>query len=126
MEKLDERLQTFKTVKSSTSSGRAKWFHNLYLRGNVIYLLLSYTLLVAEARNLTTKDDASKGRSDCYCLIQLGEQCFRTQTAWKNITPFWGEEYSMVISDPNADVLSVCVFDEEPGGKDTPVIKTRR
>jgi hypothetical protein len=27
----------------------------------------------------------------------------------------------MSISDPGSDILSVVVFDEEPGGKDTPV-----
>ena len=70
---------------------------------------------------MTTAEDAKKGRSDCYCIVQLGSELFRTQTSWKTATPFWGEEYTLSILNEKLDMLNITVFDEEPGSKDVPV-----
>ena len=35
------------------------------------------------------------GKSDPYCLVQMGQQCYRTKTITKTLDPVWNEECKM-------------------------------
>uniref|UniRef100_A0A8C3ADG5 RAS protein activator like 1 n=1 Tax=Cyclopterus lumpus TaxID=8103 RepID=A0A8C3ADG5_CYCLU len=49
---------------------------------------------IVEGRNLPAKDVS--GTSDPYCIVKVdNEVVARTATVWKNLSPFWGEEYTL-------------------------------
>uniref|UniRef100_A0A667ZZG4 RAS protein activator like 1 n=1 Tax=Myripristis murdjan TaxID=586833 RepID=A0A667ZZG4_9TELE len=49
---------------------------------------------IVEGRNLPAKDVS--GTSDPYCIVKVDNEIVaRTATVWKNLSPFWGEEYTL-------------------------------
>ncbi|XP_042297423.1 rasGAP-activating-like protein 1 [Sceloporus undulatus] len=71
---------------------------------------------VGEGRDLPAKDVS--GTSDPYCIIKVdNEVVARTATVWKNLNPFWGEEYTLHLP-MGFHNLSFYVLDEDTIGHD--------
>ncbi|CAK6950325.1 rasGAP-activating-like protein 1 [Scomber scombrus] len=71
---------------------------------------------IVEGRNLPAKDVS--GTSDPYCLVKVdNEVVARTATVWKNLNPFWGEEYTLHLP-MGFHSLSFHVMDEDTIGHD--------
>ncbi|KAL7885197.1 hypothetical protein AOLI_G00079670 [Acnodon oligacanthus] len=70
----------------------------------------------AEGRNLPAKDVS--GTSDPYCIVKVdNEVVARTATVWKNLSPFWGEEYTLHLP-MGFHTLTFYVMDEDTIGHD--------
>ncbi|MGH0139736.1 UNVERIFIED_CONTAM: hypothetical protein FKN15_028629 [Acipenser sinensis] len=62
--------------------------------------------------------DGSSGTSDPYCIVKVdNEVVARTATVWKNLNPFWGEEYTLHLP-MGFHSLSFYVMDEDTIGHD--------
>ncbi|KAF7199872.1 rasGAP-activating-like protein 1 isoform X2 [Nothobranchius furzeri] len=71
---------------------------------------------IVEGRNLPAKDVS--GTSDPYCIVKVdNEVVARTATVWKNLNPFWGEEYTLHLP-MGFHTLSFLVMDEDTIGHD--------
>ncbi|XP_037536490.1 rasGAP-activating-like protein 1 [Nematolebias whitei] len=71
---------------------------------------------IVEGRNLPAKDVS--GTSDPYCIVKVdNEVVARTATVWKNLNPFWGEEYTLHLPT-GFHSLSFLVMDEDTIGHD--------
>ncbi|TNM90237.1 rasGAP-activating-like protein 1 isoform X1 [Takifugu flavidus] len=71
---------------------------------------------IVEGRNLPAKDVT--GTSDPYCIVKVdNEVVARTATVWKNLNPFWGEEYTLHLP-MGFHSLSFHVMDEDTIGHD--------
>ncbi|KAL2092141.1 hypothetical protein ACEWY4_011939 [Coilia grayii] len=71
---------------------------------------------IVEGRNLPAKDVS--GTSDPYCIVKVdNEVVARTATVWKNLNPFWGEEYTLHLP-MGFHMLSFYVMDEDTIGHD--------
>ncbi|XP_077456370.1 RAS protein activator like 1 [Stigmatopora argus] len=71
---------------------------------------------IVEGRNLPAKDVS--GSSDPYCIVKVdNEVVARTATVWKNLNPFWGEEYTLHLPT-GFHSLSFHVMDEDTFGHD--------
>ncbi|XP_067087360.1 rasGAP-activating-like protein 1 isoform X1 [Osmerus mordax] len=71
---------------------------------------------IVEGRNLSAKDVS--GTSDPYCIVKVdNEVVARTATVWKNLNPFWGEEYTLHLP-MGFHTLSFYVMDEDTIGHD--------
>ncbi|XP_063000421.1 rasGAP-activating-like protein 1 [Elgaria multicarinata webbii] len=71
---------------------------------------------VVEGKDLPAKDVS--GTSDPYCIIKVdNEVVARTATVWKNLNPFWGEEYTLHLP-MGFHNLSFYVLDEDTIGHD--------
>ncbi|XP_067270660.1 rasGAP-activating-like protein 1 isoform X3 [Pseudorasbora parva] len=66
---------------------------------------------IVEGRNLPAKDVS--GTSDPYCIVKVdNEVVARTATVWKNLNPFWGEEYTLHLPT-GFHTLTFYVMDED-------------
>ncbi|XP_029115564.1 rasGAP-activating-like protein 1 [Scleropages formosus] len=66
---------------------------------------------IVEGRNLPAKDVS--GTSDPYCIVKVdNEVVARTATVWKNLNPFWGEEFTLHLP-MGFHTLSFYVMDED-------------
>ncbi|XP_043533487.1 multiple C2 and transmembrane domain-containing protein 2-like isoform X2 [Chiloscyllium plagiosum] len=65
---------------------------------------------VVKASNLAAADFA--GKSDPFCVLELGNDKLQTHTVYKNLNPAWNKVFSFNIRDIH-DVLEVTVFDED-------------
>ncbi|XP_078363038.1 rasGAP-activating-like protein 1 isoform X2 [Oculina patagonica] len=73
-------------------------------------------LRIGEGKNLPKKDIS--GKSDPYCIVKVdNEVVARTATVWRDLEPFWGEEYTMFLPVGFTN-LSVYVYDEDTIGFD--------
>uniref|UniRef100_A0A8C1A515 RAS protein activator like 1b (GAP1 like) n=2 Tax=Cyprinus carpio TaxID=7962 RepID=A0A8C1A515_CYPCA len=71
---------------------------------------------IVEGRNLPAKDVS--GTSDPYCIIKVdNEVVARTATVWRNLNPFWGEEYTLHLP-MGFHTLTFYVMDEDTIGHD--------
>ncbi|XP_043924371.1 rasGAP-activating-like protein 1 [Protopterus annectens] len=71
---------------------------------------------IVEGKNLPAKDVS--GTSDPYCIVKIdNEVVARTATIWKNLNPFWGEEYTLHLP-MGFHNLSFYVMDEDTIGHD--------
>ncbi|XP_030438202.1 rasGAP-activating-like protein 1 isoform X1 [Gopherus evgoodei] len=71
---------------------------------------------VVEGRSLPAKDVS--GTSDPYCIVKVdNEVVARTATVWKNLNPFWGEEYTLHLP-MGFHSLAFYVLDEDTIGHD--------
>ncbi|XP_059844073.1 rasGAP-activating-like protein 1 [Hypanus sabinus] len=71
---------------------------------------------IIEGRNLPAKDVS--GTSDPYCLVKVdNEVVARTATVWRDLNPFWGEEYTLHLP-MGFHNLSFYVMDEDTIGHD--------
>uniref|UniRef100_A0AAY4CQT2 RAS protein activator like 1 n=1 Tax=Denticeps clupeoides TaxID=299321 RepID=A0AAY4CQT2_9TELE len=71
---------------------------------------------VVEGRGLPAKDVS--GTSDPYCIVKVDHEVVaRTATVWKNLNPFWGEEYTLHLP-MGFHTLSFYVMDEDTIGHD--------
>ncbi|XP_067406367.1 rasGAP-activating-like protein 1 [Emydura macquarii macquarii] len=71
---------------------------------------------VVEGRDLPAKDVS--GTSDPYCIVKVdNEVVARTATVWKNLNPFWGEEYTLHLP-MGFHSLAFYVLDEDTIGHD--------
>ncbi|XP_056135595.1 rasGAP-activating-like protein 1 [Lampris incognitus] len=71
---------------------------------------------IVEGRSLPAKDVS--GTSDPYCIVKIdNEVVARTATVWKNLNPFWGEEYTLHLP-MGFHSLSFYVMDEDTIGHD--------
>ncbi|KAJ3604025.1 hypothetical protein NHX12_028766 [Muraenolepis orangiensis] len=71
---------------------------------------------IVEGRSLPAKDVS--GTSDPYCIVKVdNEVVARTATIWKNLSPFWGEEFTLHLP---AGFHSLCfyVMDQDTIGHD--------
>ncbi|XP_015762443.1 PREDICTED: ras GTPase-activating protein 4-like [Acropora digitifera] len=68
-------------------------------------------LRIGEGKNLPRKD--LTGKIDPYCIVKVDENIVaRTATIWKDLEPFWGEEYTLFLPSSFTNI-SVFVYDEE-------------
>lgn len=73
-------------------------------------------LRIGEGKNLPRKDIS--GKSDPYCIVKVDNDVVaRTATVWRDLEPFWGEEYTMFLPAGFTN-LSVYVYDEDTIGVD--------
>lgn len=73
-------------------------------------------LRIGEGKNLPRKDIS--GKSDPYCIVKVDNNAVaRTATVWRDLEPFWGEEYTMFLPVGFTN-LSVYVYDEDTIGVD--------
>ncbi|KAM4616916.1 rasGAP-activating-like protein 1 isoform 2-T2 [Polymixia lowei] len=71
---------------------------------------------IVEGRSLPAKDVS--GTSDPYCIVKVdNEVVARTATVWKNLNPFWGEEYTLHLP-MGFHSLAFYVMDEDTIGHD--------
>nr|XP_021334215.1 rasGAP-activating-like protein 1 [Danio rerio] len=71
---------------------------------------------IVEGKNLPAKDVS--GTSDPYCIVKVdNEVVARTATVWKNLNPFWGEEYTLHLP-MGFHTLTFYVMDEDTIGHD--------
>uniref|UniRef100_A0A3P8Z4T8 RAS protein activator like 1 n=1 Tax=Esox lucius TaxID=8010 RepID=A0A3P8Z4T8_ESOLU len=71
---------------------------------------------IVEGRSLPAKDVS--GTSDPYCIVKVdNEVVARTATVWKNLNPFWGEEYTLHLP-MGFHSISFYVMDEDTIGHD--------
>ncbi|XP_062399774.1 rasGAP-activating-like protein 1 [Sardina pilchardus] len=71
---------------------------------------------IVEGRNLPAKDVS--GTSDPYCIVKVdNEVVARTATVWKNLNPFWGEEFTLHLPT-GFHLLSFYIMDEDTIGHD--------
>ena len=66
---------------------------------------------VIEAHNLENKD--YNGLSDAFCVVQLNNDIFRTQTICNNLSPSWQKVFQFTNVQTICDVLNVTVYDED-------------
>ncbi|XP_029431114.1 multiple C2 and transmembrane domain-containing protein 2 isoform X2 [Rhinatrema bivittatum] len=52
------------------------------------------------------------GKSDPFCILEVGNDRLQTHTVFKNLNPEWNKVFSFLIKDIH-DVLEVTVFDED-------------
>ncbi|XP_055133096.1 multiple C2 and transmembrane domain-containing protein 2 isoform X5 [Symphalangus syndactylus] len=65
---------------------------------------------VLKAADLLAADFS--GKSDPFCLLELGNDRLQTHTVYKNLNPEWNKVFTFPIKDIH-DVLEVTVFDED-------------
>ncbi|XP_068814633.1 multiple C2 and transmembrane domain-containing protein 2 [Struthio camelus] len=65
---------------------------------------------VLKAADLLAADFA--GKSDPFCVLELGNDSLQTHTVYKNLNPEWNKVFTFPIKDIH-DVLEVTVFDED-------------
>lgn len=75
---------------------------------------------VIEAKNLMRKDIGilGKGKSDPYCVLNVGAQERRTQTIDNTIDPKWDYWCEFAIMDSNGQQLILHLYDYDDGSKD--------
>ncbi|CAG9813193.1 unnamed protein product [Phaedon cochleariae] len=78
-------------------------FHNLKDVGHL-------TVKVFKAQGLAAADLG--GKSDPFCVLELGNARLQTQTEYKTLAPSWNKIFTFNIKDIN-NVLEVTVFDED-------------
>ncbi|XP_076267814.1 multiple C2 domain and transmembrane region protein isoform X5 [Rhynchophorus ferrugineus] len=78
-------------------------FHNLKDVGHL-------TVKVFKATGLAAADIG--GKSDPFCVLELGNARLQTQTEYKTLSPQWNKIFTFNIKDINS-VLEVIVFDED-------------
>ncbi|XP_053324751.1 rasGAP-activating-like protein 1 isoform X2 [Spea bombifrons] len=71
---------------------------------------------LVEGKNLPAKDVS--GSSDPYCIVKVdNEVVARTATVWRDLNPFWGEEFTLHLP-LGFHTLSFYVMDEDTIGHD--------
>ncbi|XP_075431363.1 multiple C2 and transmembrane domain-containing protein 2 isoform X2 [Ascaphus truei] len=65
---------------------------------------------VLKAEDLLAADFS--GKSDPFCVLQVGNDRLQTHTVYKNLNPEWNKVFTFPIKDIH-DVLEVTVFDED-------------
>lgn len=78
-------------------------FHNIKDVGHL-------TVKVFRASGLASADLG--GKSDPFCVVELGNARLQTQTEYKTLTPSWQKIFTFNIKDIN-NVLEITVFDED-------------
>ena len=63
-----------------------------------------------EAKGLASADIC--GKSDPFCVIELGNARLQTQTEYKTLSPCWNKIFTFNVKDIN-NVLEITVFDED-------------
>ena len=91
---------------------------------------------IAQAKGLFAKDSggmfSKKKSSDPYAIIYWGgEQCGRTKTISKNLSPVWNETFKITASskqiqhvlngDPKYSLIDIVIFDDDKLNKDDPL-----
>jgi hypothetical protein len=51
------------------------------------------------------------GLSDPYVRLQLNDNIQKTKVIRNNLNPEWKETFSMIVNDPESDVLEISVYD---------------
>ncbi|XP_072389196.1 multiple C2 and transmembrane domain-containing protein isoform X2 [Diabrotica undecimpunctata] len=78
-------------------------FHNIKDVGHL-------TVKVFKAQGLASADLG--GKSDPFCVLELGNARLQTQTEYKTLTPSWNKIFTFNVKDIN-NVLEITVFDED-------------
>ncbi|CAG9762330.1 unnamed protein product [Ceutorhynchus assimilis] len=78
-------------------------FHNLKDVGHL-------TVKVFKATGLAAADIG--GKSDPFCVLELGNARLQTQTEYKTLSPHWNKIFTFNVKDINS-VLEIIVFDED-------------
>lgn len=68
------------------------------------------TVKVYRASGLTAADLG--GKSDPFCVLELGNARLQTQTEYKTLSPSWQKIFTFNVKDIN-NVLDITVFDED-------------
>ncbi|XP_036619166.1 rasGAP-activating-like protein 1 [Trichosurus vulpecula] len=77
---------------------------------------ISLNFRVVEGRDLPAKDVS--GNSDPYCIVKVDHEVVaRTATVWRNLNPFWGEEFTLHLP-LDFHHLAFYVLDEDTIGHD--------
>uniref|UniRef100_A0A6P7FUY8 Multiple C2 and transmembrane domain-containing protein-like n=1 Tax=Diabrotica virgifera virgifera TaxID=50390 RepID=A0A6P7FUY8_DIAVI len=78
-------------------------FHNIKDVGHL-------TVKVFKAQGLASADLG--GKSDPFCVLELGNARLQTQTEYKTLTPSWNKIFTFNVKDIN-NVLEITVYDED-------------
>lgn len=78
-------------------------FHNIKDVGHL-------TVKVFKATGLAAADLG--GKSDPFCVLELGNARLQTQTEYKTLSPCWNKIFTFNVKDIN-NVLEITVFDED-------------
>ncbi|KAK6182627.1 hypothetical protein SNE40_010269 [Patella caerulea] len=78
---------------------------------------------IIEAKELKKADIGlgGKGKSDPYVKFSVGAQKFSTKVIDNTVEPVWNEFYEAIIDVANGQLLTLDVFDKDPGNKDDPL-----
>uniref|UniRef100_A0A3Q2TX56 Multiple C2 and transmembrane domain-containing protein 2 n=1 Tax=Fundulus heteroclitus TaxID=8078 RepID=A0A3Q2TX56_FUNHE len=82
------------------------WKRSLKNLGDVGLLQIK----VIKASDLIAAD--LNGKSDPYCVLELGNDRLQTHTVYKNLNPEWNQVFTLPVKDIH-DVLMVSVFDDD-------------
>eukprot|EP00051_Salpingoeca_urceolata_P018497 m.260028 g.260028 ORF g.260028 m.260028 type:complete len:805 (-) comp19208_c4_seq1:48-2462(-) len=78
-------------------------------------------LKINEAKNLPSRD--VNGYADPFCLVHVDDELIaRTSTVWKTLTPFFGEEFQIELSN-NFQSLTVLMYDMDKRTANDPIGK---
>ncbi|XP_074027374.1 multiple C2 domain and transmembrane region protein isoform X2 [Leptinotarsa decemlineata] len=80
-----------------------KTFHNIKDVGHL-------TVKVFKAQGLASADIG--GKSDPFCVLELGNARLQTQTEYKTLTPSWNKIFTFNVKDIN-NILEITVYDED-------------
>ncbi|KAM4597018.1 multiple C2 and transmembrane domain-containing protein 2 isoform 2-T2 [Fundulus diaphanus] len=83
-----------------------RWKRSLKNLGDVGLLQIK----VIKASDLIAAD--LNGKSDPYCVLELGSDRLQTHTVYKNLNPEWNQVFTLPVKDIH-DVLMVSVFDDD-------------
>lgn len=61
------------------------------------------------------------GTSDPYAIVSCGAASFRSTTVKRTLAPAWGEPAELYVADPDADELTVAIFDADILNADDPL-----
>lgn len=76
---------------------------------------------ISEAKNLPSKD--MNGFSDPYCILLVDDEVVaRTTTVWRELNPFFGEEFFVDLAEDFQEI-AVCVYDQDRGKSDDAIGK---
>jgi hypothetical protein len=76
----------------------------------------SISIILHEAKNLPKMDTIGKG--DPYAFINIGEECFKTETVNNNSNPVWNYKFKFDIETEKGEDIFVEIFDADKLSKD--------
>lgn len=91
-------------------SSLINWFQSWHRTFHNIKDVGHLTVKVFKAIGLAAADLG--GKSDPFCVLELGNARLQTQTEYKTLSPCWNKIFTFNVKDIN-NVLEITVFDED-------------
>ena len=70
-------------------------------------------VFLMSANNLRNVDVSLLGKSDPYCRVRVGKQEQRSNVISDNLSPTWHQDFEFICYEPQKDVLTIEVFDQD-------------